>query len=134
MPSRQILRRPKRQSPIGDLDTRVTVHRRRQVPPVFGSVDAAFEFTGVAGDGTVWAKVQTVTGKTIFDGVAREDRAVTHSVTIRTLAGVSAESWVLLADGTRLDVVAVQNFDERGEFLELLCEAAGLSSRAAAGL
>lgn len=134
MPNRQILRRPKRQAPIGDLDTRVAVHRRRQVPPVHGAVDAAFEFAAVDGDGMVWAKVQTVAGRTLFDGVAREDRAVTHSVTIRRLPGVSSESWVLLRDGTRLDVVHVQNFDERGEFLELLCEAAGLSSRAAAGL
>ena len=134
MPTRQILRRPKRHAPIGDLDTRVQIHRRRQVPPVHGAVDAEWEFSPVSGDGWVWAKIQTVTGKTLFDGVAREDRAITHAVTIRKLAGVTSEAWVRLPDGSRLDVVHVQNFDERGEFLELLCEASGLETRNAAGL
>lgn len=132
MPTRQVLPRKKRQAPIGDLDTRVTVHRRRQVPPVAGSVDAAFAFQAIEGDGEVWAKVETKDGKTVFDGVSN-DRRVTHEVTIRTLAGVTSESWVLLRDGTRLDVVVAETLDERGEFTRLSCDARGSSAKLAAG-
>lgn len=134
MPERKVMRRPIRQAPIGDLNTRVTLQNRRQVPPTFDSVDAAFEFTEAGASGQVWAKVETVSGRTLFDAVARVDRAVTHAVTIRRRADVTSESWVLLADGTRLDVVEVENFEERGEFARLLCEASGLSSRPLAGL
>lgn len=134
MPERKVMRRPIRQAPIGDLNTRVTLQNRRQVPPTFDSVDAAFEFTEAGSSGQVWAKVETLSGRTLFDAVARVDRAVTHAVTIRRRSDVTSESWVLLADGTRLDVVEVENFEERGEFARLLCEASGLSSRPLAGL
>lgn len=134
MPERKILRRAIRQAPIGDLNVRVTIQNRRQVPPVFGSVDAAFEFTESGESGQVWAKVETMSGRTLFDAVARADRAVTHAVTIRRRSDVTSESWVLLADGTRLNVVEVENFEERGEFARLLCEATGQSSRPLAGL
>lgn len=132
MPTRQVLHRKKRQSPIGDLDTRVTIHRRRQVPPVAGSVDAAFEFTPIEADGEVWAKVETRDGKTVFDGVAN-DRRVTHEVTIRALSGVGSESWVLLRDGTRLDVVVAETLDERQEFMRLSCDARGRDAKPASG-
>lgn len=129
MPSLVRLKRRRRRVCIGDLDSRVRVMRRAQVPPVAGSVDAAFAFSAVETDGYVWAMIETQDGKTVFDGVAT-DRRVTHVVTIRTLAGVTATSWVLLDDGSRLDVVLVETMDERGEFMRLLCDARGSDAKA----
>lgn len=80
----------------------------------------------------VWAKVVTTNGKTYFDGVS-SDRRITHEVTIRFLAGVSAESWVILRDGQRLDVVATQDLEERNEWLVLMCDITGDGSQAASG-
>lgn len=133
MPELVRLKRKRRRVCAGDLDSRVKIENRSQVPPVYGAADAAFAFGAVSGDGYVWAKVETSSGKTVFDGVSF-DRRITHRVTIRQLAGVTAQSWVLLADGTRLDVVQVETFDERGQFMDLLCDARGDSSRAMAGL
>lgn len=133
MPTLQRLKRRRRRVCVGDLDSRVRVYHRSQVPPAFGSVDAAFAFQAVSGDGYVWARVETVGGKTVFDGVAG-DRRVTHEVTIRHLAGVTSESWVLLEDGTRLDVVLAEGLDERGEFLLLRCDARGSDALPASAL
>ena len=133
MPTLERLKRRRRRVCIGDLDSRVQIHHRSQVPPVAGSVDAAFAFQPVSGDGYVWARVETAGGRTVFDGVAA-DRRVTHTVTIRKLAGVGSSSWVLLADGTRLDVVLAEALDERGEFVLLHCDARGDSAKAASGL
>lgn len=133
MPTLSRLTRRRRRVCVGDLDSRVQVLHRSQVPPVSGSVDAAFAFQAVSGDGYVWARVETTGGKTVFDGVAG-DRRVTHEVTIRKMAGVTSSSWVLLEDGQRLDVVLAENLDERGEFLLLRCDARGDAAKAASAL
>lgn len=133
MPTLSRLKRARRRVCIGDLDSRVRVLHRSQVPPVSGSVDAAFDFQPVATDGYVWARVETVGGKTVFDGVAN-DRRVTHEVTIRKLAGVTSESWVLTEAGERLDVVLAEDLDGRGEFLLLRCDARGSAAKAASAL
>lgn len=128
MPTLERLKRRRRRVCIGDLDSRVRIYHRSQVPPVAGSVDAAFAFQAVESDGQVWARVETVGGRTIFDGVAN-DRRVTHEVTIRHMAGVNSGSWVVLSDGTRLDVVLAEQFDERGEFIRLFCDARGSDAK-----
>lgn len=133
MPSLERLKRRRRRVCIGDLDSIVRVYHRAQVPPVSGSVDAAFALAAVSGDGSVWARVETVSGRTVFDGVAN-DRRVTHTVAIRRLAGVTSESWVVLEDGTRLDVVLAETLDERGEFMVLLCDARGSEAKPASAL
>lgn len=128
MPSLERMKRKRRRVCIGDLDSRVRVLHRSQVPPVSGSADAAFAFQSVALDGYVWAMIETSGGRTVFDGVAN-DRRVTHVVTIRNLSGVTSASWVLLEDGTRLDVVLAEGLDERGEFIRLLCDARGSDAK-----
>ena len=133
MPTLERIKRRRRRVCIGDLDSRVRIYHRSQVPPVFGSPDAAFAFQAVEGDAYVWARIETRDGKTVFDGVAN-DRRVTHVVTIRMLAGVTSESWVLLEDGRRLDVVLAETFDERAEFLNLLCDDRGVDTKRASAM
>lgn len=128
MPSLERMKRRRRRVCIGDLDSRVRLLHRSQVPPVAGSVDAAFDFQALATDGYVWAMVETSEGRTIFDGVAN-DRRVTHVVTIRSVPDVTSSSWVLLEDGTRLDVVLAEGLEERGEFIRLLCDARGSDAK-----
>ncbi len=133
MPTLHRLKRKRRRVCAGDLDTRVRIETRSQVPPPIGAVDAEFAFSPIDGDGYVWANVQTASGRTVFDGVS-QDRRVTHSIVIRALADADAEVWVVLPDGTRLDVVQSEALDERGQFVELLCDARGPESRALSGL
>lgn len=125
--------RARRRPPIGDLDQRVDIQNREQKAPQHGSVDASMLFSDVdPTQDTVWAKVVTTNGKTYFDGVA-SDRRITHEITIRWMSGVSAQSWVILPDGQRLDVVHANDLEERNEWLLLMCDATGEGVRAASG-
>lgn len=134
MPTLRRVKRPRRRVPIGDLDSRVRIYNRSQVPPGAGSVDAAWNFdTHDGGDGYVWAKVTTTGGKTVFDGVGN-DRRTTHSIVLRALPNIGSESRVLMEDGRRLDVILAEPWDDRGEFIELLCDDRGDASKDASGL
>lgn len=78
-----------------------------------------------------WALVRTTAGKVLFDGVG-VDRAMTHEIWIRFDPAVDSETWVLLEDGTRLDVLMVEDPEERREFLRLLCSDRGDATQEAA--
>jgi head-tail adaptor len=125
------LHRKRRRVPIGDLDTRIFVEDRVQAAPAFGFTDAAMDFSAHPQATMIWAKVETGSGRTLFDGV-ETDRKITHEVSFRRLSGVTAETWLRLQDGTRLDILEVEDLDVRGEFQMALCEATGLNTRAAA--
>lgn len=117
--------RKKRQYCVGDLDTEIKLQSRAITPPVFGSVDFDDNFTDL--NPTVWAAVNTVSGKTFFDGVGTET-PITHIIGIRFDALVTAETWVEL-DGRRLDILEVTNLDERSEWMELVCTDRGLNTK-----
>lgn len=102
----------------GDLNRLISIQSRAIVPPVYGSVDFAELF---ATTGTTWANIQTVTGKTFFDGVNQRDETVTHEIYIRYDSAVNAESWILMDDGRHIDILAVENLDERNTWLKLTC-------------
>ena len=119
---------------IGDLSERLFIENRTQDAPDFGAVDAAFTFSAHESATEVWALVETTAGSTLFDEVAGLDRNITHRVIIRWIAGVSAETWLRLVDGRRLDILNVANLDERGKFIEIQAAESGLNTRAAAGL
>lgn len=110
------IKRPKRQVCVGDLDTMITLQDRDITPPPFGDPDFDENFTDT---GDVWAMVKTVSGKTWFDGVST-DINITHEIYIYYDPTVGAETWVLL-NGRRLDILDVDNLDERDEFLKLTC-------------
>lgn len=112
-----VIRRPKRRYTIGDLDTRVILRDRAIQAPVASSTDFDELFSTGAG---VWAKVSTPDGKTQFDGV-ETDVNVTHVVGIRWKRDVTTETWIELPGGRRLDVVTMQNLEERNQWLQLMC-------------
>ena len=128
MPKLHKLLRKRRRVPIGELNSKIFVEDRIQDAPSFGTVDAAMSFGEFNGATEVWAKVDTKSGKVVFDGI-ETDRRVTHEITFRRLSGLTAESWMRLQDGTRLDIVSVEDLDGRGEFQIAQCEATGASSK-----
>jgi len=107
----------------GDLDKQVVIQNRAIVAPDWNSPDFDETFSG---DVTVWANIQTVTGKTFFDSVNQRDTTVTHELLIRYDSTVTSESWILY-DSRRFDILAVENLEERDEYLKLTCVDKGAS-------
>lgn len=124
-----VLKRKRRRPRVGDLRDRVKLQVRTVSPPDVDEYDLDHVFADSA---TVWASVETLSGDTLFDEVAGVDVLVSHRIVIRKLAGVSAETWCELEDGTRLDVLAVEDLDERGEFVVLTARRTGPTTREAA--
>lgn len=115
------IKRKNRKVCIGDLNSLVTLENRDIQAPEFDTVDFAEEFTAPQ---AVSAMIETVRGKTVFDGVSTE-QDVTHWIYIRFDATVTAETWVKLDDGRRLDILRVENLDERSDFMLLHCDDRG---------
>ncbi len=116
MPTCQPIRKKKRQPCIGDMEDLITLENRAIQAPEFDTVDFDEEFT--APNPPVWSLVETVRGKTFFDGVATEED-VTHWIYIEFDSTVTAETWVKLEDGRRLDIVRAEDLDERSDFMLL---------------
>jgi SPP1 family predicted phage head-tail adaptor len=119
MSKRRVLPRPRRKICVGDFRDEVLLQARAIDDPGYDSTNFDEEFS--CGPKT-WAKIRTTGGKVIFDGVGT-DVAVSHEVTIRYDEDVTSETWILLADGTRLRVVpgGVEDFEERHEYMVLQC-------------
>jgi SPP1 family predicted phage head-tail adaptor len=103
---------------LGDLDNVITLENRAIQAPDFDTVDFDEEFT--APNPPVPAMIQTVSGKTFFDGVSTEID-ITHWIYINFDAAVTAETWVKFTDGRRLDILRVENLDERSQYQLLHC-------------
>lgn len=119
---------------IGEMKERLFVENRELVIPNSGFADAGFSFTAHESATEVWAIVETTQGSTLFDEVAGLDRTVTHHIIFRFLTGISAETWLRLDDGRRLDILSIANVDERSEFLEIMASDTGLNTKAGSGL
>jgi head-tail adaptor len=115
--------------PVGDLSERIFVENRSLPTPVYGSAAEDMVFTPFEQNAQVWANVETVVGVTFFDSVAGLDRPVSHIVVMRWIEGVSAETWLRLDDGTRLDIVSVSTIDARHEFLRVQAAATGSNTQ-----
>jgi len=126
MPECKKLYRKKRQFSLGDMNERITLQNRVLTEPVFNNPDFTETFTTTA---EVWAGINTVTGKTWFDGVST-DINITHEIVIRYDATVTAETWILF-DSRRIDILKVEDLDGRKEFMLLTCTDKGLSSAGA---
>jgi SPP1 family predicted phage head-tail adaptor len=103
----------------------IQIQTRGLQGPAFGATDFDENFSDVP---LTWASIETINGATRFDGVSR-DLNVTHRIRIRFDATVTSESWLLLEDGQRLDVVDVNPLDERKDFMELICVTRGLNTK-----
>ena len=97
-----------------DLDQKVTIQSLTETRDTFGGLIETW-----ATFKTVWAKVEALRGREFFDA-AQVQADLTHKVTIRYLAGVTAKMRVLL--GSRvLEINAVQESTERQRWLILMC-------------
>lgn len=124
MPKCSQVRKKRRNVCIGDMEDEITLEDRDITPPEFGSTDFSETFTTSS---TVWALIETVDGKTFFDGVSTEDN-VTHWVYINYDATVTAETWITLSDSRRLDILRVEDLDERNDFMLLHCTDRGATT------
>lgn len=122
MACKVVIGKARRVACVGSMRDRITIQGRSIVEPEFGSADYAERFKPSVAR---WASVETVVGKTTFGGVAVGGVALTHKVTIRFDPCVTTESWILLGNGKRLDVVTADDLDERHEFLVLMCQERG---------
>lgn len=118
MPTCVPIRKKHRNVCIGDMDDEITLENRDIQAPDFDTVDFDEAFT--APNPPVWALVETVRGKTFFDGVGTEVD-VTHWIYINFDSTVTAETWVKLEDSSRLDILRVENLDNRSEHQLLHC-------------
>lgn len=116
MPKCNPVRKKRRNICIGDMEDEITLENRAIQAPEFDTVD--FDETFTAPNPPVWSLVETVRGKTFFDGVATEED-ITHWVYINFDVTVTAETWIKMDDGRRLDILRVENLDERSDFMLL---------------
>ena len=124
---RQIITKKNRRLCVGSMRDRIVISGRKILEPEFGDTDFTEQFQ----DGVErWATVNTIKGKTVFAGIG-VDVALSHEIYIRYDKCVTSESWIVLTDNTRLDVVMVEDLDERREFMRLLCQDRGDKDAAA---
>ena len=128
MGARKVVRKGRRKLCVGDLRDRICLQTRTITEPAFGNAEFGEDFEG---ESEVWAAIKTMSGKVFFDGVGA-DVNVTHEVLIRHDPTVTAETWIELGDGRRLDIVNVEDLEERGEYLRLLCTDRGSRDKGAA--
>ena len=108
---------------IGDLSSKIILQLRAITSPTGESVDFTETFTTAE---TVWARVDTVRGETVFDGTNTE-RDVTHRFYIRFISGITAETWIEWND-IKFDILDVENLQENDEFYLLRAAKRGIKT------
>ncbi len=103
---------------IGELRHRLTIQAERAASDGGGGLsDPWADPVTVA---TVWGKVEPLTGGERLHALQIEGR-LSHRIVIRHRSGITAAMRVVF--GTRVfNIRAVIDTDERGRFLELLCD------------
>lgn len=117
--------KPRRRGHIGRMRHRIVLHQREQIPPPFGSADFDEAFRDSR---SRWCGIETKRGRAFFSGVNPRDVAITHEVRIRYDSQVTTETWGLLQSGERLEVVDVENVDNRSEWQILRCISHGFAT------
>lgn len=96
----------------GDLDKKIILQDRSISAPAGDDVDYGETFTEAS---TVWARVDTVSGETVFDGTNTE-RDVSHRFYVRYVSGVTSETWIEW-NSIKFDILNVENINEESNFL-----------------
>lgn len=107
---------------IGDLRERITLETRIITEP--GTVDFGEGFSDVA---VIPAAVKTLIGVEIFDE-SNEVVTASHDFFIRFRTDVTAEKWVKWRND-RYDILLVEEFEGRQEWLRLRCTLRGTDTR-----
>lgn len=128
MSSCRSIRKKKRKVCVGDMRDPITIQNRNIKAPPFGSVNFRenFQDKNEVTPQTL-SLIETVRGKVYFDGVSTET-PVSHHVYIMFDPEVTSESWIIF-EGRRLDILLVEDLDERHVFQLLTCTDTGLSSK-----
>ena len=108
---------------IGDMNRQITLHTR-SITGLSDGVD--FDET-LSAPTVVWAAIQTIKGEDIFDGTNVIGTA-THNFFIRAINTLTAETW-LEYNGEYYDVLDIQNYEERNQFMVLRCSVRGDTSK-----
>lgn len=125
MPKCVRIRRKHRKVCIGDLNDVIILQCRKIQAPESG-VDATEEFNNVD---DAFALIETVTGEEVFDDT-NTAVDVTHKITISFIEGITPETWIEF-NCDRLDILNVENLEERDEWLVLRCTDKGTKNNKA---
>ena len=101
----------------GELNKRVAIQSRDD-PPAKNAAGEPIESWST--DDTVWAKIQTATGKELYVG-QQVKAELSHKITIRYYSGLTT-AHRLLYDSRVFDINYVIDVDERHIWHELLCK------------
>jgi SPP1 family predicted phage head-tail adaptor len=103
---------------IGKLRHRITIQEESRAADSGGGYTNTW--TNLATDPTVWAAIEPLRGREFLQARQLHD-AVTHRVTIRHRSDVTA-GMRLLRGSRAFNIRSVIDKDERGRWLELMCE------------
>lgn len=103
---------------IGELRHRLTLEAARGVAD--GGGGRADPWANPLTVASLWGKVEPLTGNERLHAMQIQDR-VSHRIVIRHRAGVTPAMRIVFGDRV-FNIRAVINVEERGRFLELLCE------------
>ena len=110
---------------LGDLNKKILLYTRSITAPDESAedndqVDFGESFTKPK---TIWAGIETRTGREIFDGTNLLGVA-THYFYVRYRAGLTSENWIKF-NGEYYDILRVENWEERNEFMLLYSSVRG---------
>lgn len=117
----KIIKAEKRKICAGDLRDKIFIKTRSITAPINESVDFGLDFTNSL---EVRAKIRTIGGKEIFDGV-NVIGVATHEISTRYIPSLTSENWIEDIKGQNYKILKVENLDERNEYLVLLCSVRG---------
>lgn len=103
----------------GDLDRKIAI-KTRTTPGMTTSagIDQDFDTTN-----SVWSALKTTKGRSMFY-TTNLDKAVSHVFYIRYIDGLTQESWIDYG-GELYDIIDIDNYDERDEWMALMCNVRG---------
>ncbi|MCW8929395.1 MAG: phage head closure protein [Gammaproteobacteria bacterium] len=108
----------------------IKLKARSITAPLFNTVDFDEDFEEIPSlPEEVLSLVETVSGVVLFDGVNTET-PITHYIYVMYNPLITAEVWIEF-ENKRIDIVRVEDLDERHEFLKLFCNDQGLISKEA---
>lgn len=110
---------------IGDLNKKIQLYTRsitapRDITADDDQVDYGETFSNAV---TVWAGIETKSGREIFDG-SNLIGVATHFFYIRFRQGLTSESWIKF-NGEYYDILRIENWEERNEFMLLYSSVRG---------
>lgn len=108
---------------IGDMFSVINIENRNILPSATSheyrevfTDKTTDEGIGRLANGEMWANVESVSGVTVFDATGIEQQ-VTHIFLMRWL-DITTEQWIRY-NGNRYNIVTIENFDGRDEFIKL---------------